>query len=248
MDTFRGDPASEITESPVRLTPLISWLFGVGVGAAVAGVLLDLFLRFSGSTSKPVVSLKDLLFPNAETNLFSWYSATVLAAVAIGFGVHAFIAKKGSRLFGPFVVLAATALLMSADEAAMLHERLDGLAAWLGLSISWGYQWIVIGIPIAVVAGIGLLWLARALDPLLRRRLVFAGVVFLLGAIGGELLGGMITKIDLGLSNDASYVVHSAAILVEETLEISGALLALRAALLHLRLRRGPAGLVLTNS
>lgn len=226
----------------------MAWHFGVGIGAAVAGVSLDLYLRFSGSTVKPLISVKDLLFPNAETNLFSWYSATILAAVAVGFAVHAGTVMRGDRRFWPFVVLAAAALLLSADEAAMLHERLAGLASWLGLSISWGYQWIIVGVPVAVLAGVVLLWLARSLDPLLRKRLVVAGFVFLLGAIGGEVLGGMITKVDVGLSNDISYLAHSAAILIEETLEVCGALLALRAVLMHLQIRRAGNAILLASS
>jgi len=197
---------------------------------------------------KPVISMKDLLFPNAETNLFSWYSATILAAVAVGFAVHAGAVRRGDRRFWPFVVLAGTALLLSADEAAMLHERLDGLAAWLGLSLSWGYQWIIIGVPIAILAGVVLLWLARSLDPVLRKRLVVAGFVFLLGAIGGEVLGGMITKVEVGLSNDISYLAHSAAILIEETLEVCGALLALGAVLKHLQERRAGKAVLLESS
>lgn len=237
-DTVTAESTAEEAMRPGGLSTLMLWLFAAGVGAAVAGVALDLFLRFSGNSVKLLVSVKDLLFPNAETNLSSWFSATVLAAVAIGFWVNAAIVKRGHPAYWPYAVLGATALLMSADEAAMLHERLDGLAAWLGVSISWGYQWLLIGIPLAVAAGVVLLWLARSLDPRLRKRLVIAGFVFLLGAIGGEVIGGMITKLELGLSNDASYLLHSMAILVEEVLELSGALLALRALLAQLGLER----------
>jgi hypothetical protein len=246
-DVAPAEPSADIKGQPVRLSGLMAWLFGVGIGAAVVGVSLDLFLRFSGSTLKPVISVKDLLFPNAETNLFSWFSATVLAAVAIGFAAHAVTVKRGDPRFWSFVVLSATALLLSADEAAMLHERLAGLASWLGLSISWGYQWIIVGVPVAILAGLVLLRLARSLDPVLRNRLVMAGFVFLLGAIGGEVLGGMITKLEVGFSNDISYLVHSGAILVEEALEVCGAILALRAVLMHFRLRRAGKALFLES-
>lgn len=241
-----SDLSPAATKQGVDSRRLIVGLFLVAGLMALVGVGLEVYLRFSSQTTKILVSIKDLTYPDAETNLFAWFSALVLAGIGIGFAVIA-VVSRGRRSAWPFIALSATAFLLSADEAALLHERLAGFASFLGISLSWGYQWLLIGVPIAVLVGVFLLWLARSLQRVLARRLIVAGSVFLLGAIGGELLGGFIAKVDLGLSGDAKFLLHNASVLVEEGLEISGAILGLAATLAYLHVTRTPSGLVLST-
>jgi hypothetical protein len=226
----------------LRTRPLILWLAIIGVLMVVVGVILDRNLDPEGPQSL-ALGIRNLIFPNSEGNLFSWYSSLLLAGIGIGFLLIAAATRGTGRSVLPFLVMAGIALFLSADEAALLHERLGKLAAVFGLSASFTYQWLLLGVPIAIVIGLLLLWLARSLDPVLRRRLVIAGIVFLAGAVGGEFIGALITKVDFGLASAAKANLHGISVVIEEGLEILGAVLALRAVLAHLNISTGPEGL-----
>lgn len=236
-------PLTAERDDALRTRPLILALAIAGVAMPLLGVVLDLVLRLGGIQSGLIDGIRNLLFPDAEGNVFVWYSTIILASVAVGFFVIALTARGAGRAIWRYVVLGALALALSADEAAYLHERLDIFAKELGIGVSFTYQWLLIGIPIAIVVGLLVLWIARRLDRDLRWRLIWAGIVFLAGAVGGELIGGVIKKVELGLAGDGLLLAYDAGILVEESLEILGAVLALRAVLKHLRISNGPEGL-----
>ena len=91
----------------------------------------------------------------------------------------------------------------SAPRLSDLTNERDELKRELdALKTTSNHQWVLIAVPIAVAVGLLLLWLARALDPVLRRRLLIAGIVFLAGAVGGEVVGGLIVKVDLGMASE----------------------------------------------
>jgi hypothetical protein len=225
----------------LRIRPLITGLVIVGVLIPLTGIVLDFYLKNGGSTA--VEGIRNLTYPDAEGNVFVWYSSIILASIGFGFLLIAAATRGTGRSIWPFIVMAAIAFLLSLDEAAYLHERLSNFASALGLTSGFVYQWVLIAVPIAVAVGLLLLWLARALDPVLRRRLLIAGIVFLAGAVGGEIFGGIIVKVDLGMTSEVKNAVHGIEILVEETLEILGAILGLRAVLAHLNISTGPEGL-----
>ena len=53
----------------------------------------------------------------------------------------------------------------------------------------------------------------------------------------------LITKVDFGLASAAKANLHGVSVVIEEGLEILGAVLALRAVLAHLNISTGPEGL-----
>jgi hypothetical protein len=235
--------APVVVDGIIQTRPLTITLLAIGIGMPLIGVALDLHLRLTHGTSALEDGIRNLTFPDAEGNVFAWYSTVMLAAVAVGFFLIALTARGADRPIWRFVVLGAVALALSADEAAYLHERLGIFAGELGLGSTFTYQWLLLGIPLALVAGILLLWIARRLDANLRRDLIVAGLVFLAGAVGGELVGGVLKKVDVGLQGTAELIAYDVEVLIEEALEITGAILALRAVLRYLRISNGPEGL-----
>lgn len=230
----------------LRIRPLILTLAIIGVAMPLLGIVLDLLIRLGGNDSGFLDGIRNLTFPDAEGNVFAWYSTIILAAVAVAFFLIALTAHGAGRPIWRFVVLGALALAMSADEAAYLHERLDIFADELGLRSDFVYKWLLLGIPLAIVAGVLVLWIARRLDRDLRRRLIWAGIVFLAGAVGNEILGSMLKKLDTGLEGAAMTIAYDVQVFIEESLEILGAVLALRAVLLYPRISNGPEGLAFT--
>jgi hypothetical protein len=56
-------------------------------------------------------------------------------------------------------------------------------------------------------------------------------------------VGGVLKKVDVGLQGTAELIAYDVEVLIEEALEITGAILALRAVLRYLRISNGPEGL-----
>ena len=108
-------------------------------------------------------------------------------------------------------------VLLALDEAAGFHEKLSApLRDAMQLTGVLHYAWIV---PYALlVAALGIVY-ARfllALDPVAKRHLVGAGVVFLAGAVGLEMVGGLIASAET--PTEAAFV---AAVTCEETVGVA---------------------------
>jgi hypothetical protein len=248
-----GGTAAEPMSRPGRRLDtfaLIRVLAIVGAILLVGGVVLWNLSRWLGGEGFVWVLVRELTLMfhlGREANVTTWYSALLLAAVALGLALHAFALRGDRKPSGAYLGLAAIALLMSADEAAAIHERMAPAASALGLGVSWTFTWLVLGVPFALLAGAVILWLARRIDPTLRRRLVIAGAIFLLGAIGFEMLGGMISRA-FDISEPGPLLLYQAAEFIEESLEVAGALIALWATLDALEIRAGASGISVTSA
>ena len=123
-------------------------------------------------------------------------------------------------------------MVLAADEFLGLHEILiiPDLAKWLGLPGFLRPLWVIPG-AIAVLWGIwkfGPFW--QQLPTKLKRRSLVAGILYITGALGLEMVGGAYADIE-GQQN----LVYALLTVVEEVLEMSGMILLLRALLLDLK-------------
>lgn len=179
---------------------------------------------------------------DGEANLPATFSAALFGLVALGLLALAGLRRAAGQRARPVVVLAVVAAYLGLDEACELHESLalvaDHLHATAGLA---NFAWLVPGVALAAVGGAVVLRSARALPPRLRRRLVVAGAVFLLGAVVLEYASSLFL-VDLPGTEELTAAQPVAYVLVnalEEGTEMVGALLALAAVLAELRLRVG---------
>lgn len=233
-----------------RPAGLIVVLAVVGVVLMLAGsALWNAYEHFArdGLAWRMVGVASRMLYPGREGNITTWYSALLLSAVALGLAAHAVLLRGAGAGWRAYAALAAIALLLSADEAASMHEQLNRLAEFLEVGGTWTFAWVVLGIPLVVVSVVILLWLARRIDRRMRNRLIVAGAIFLAGALGFEVLGGMIVTGGAVTSNPFDVVAYQAVQLLEEGLEVAGALLALWATLDALDVRVGDRGLSITS-
>ena len=165
--------------------------------------------------------IANLLNVNAEQNLPTFFSSLMLLVAAL---LCWFIARADGRVEHTYVrhwaVLSVAFALVSFDEFASIHEQVAGrLREQLG--ITGGplfYAWVIPGAVLVALFGIALLRFFTNLHRPTRRRLLAAGVLFLSGAIGLELVGGAYSAAHGELN--MSYVLIST---VEETLEMVGA-------------------------
>ncbi|WP_105036581.1 hypothetical protein [Cryobacterium aureum] len=185
-------------------------------------------------------SAASLLYADGEANLWAWASGLLLAGIGLALAAVGFTARSEGAIGAPYFVLAAVAVELSADEIAQLHEKL----ARFDLSSRFTFAWLTVGVPLAIVFGLIILWIARRIDRQLRRRLIVAGIIYLLGAVGFETIGGIVVGGHLDDLSRASLTYHLL-VGVEEGLEVTGALLALAAALFALSIEGTTAGLVL---
>lgn len=180
--------------------------------------------------------------------MWTWYSVLLLAAVSAAFALLAFIRRSTGQGFVPYLWFAIVAGFMSIDEATLFHEKFAIAARLMGLSLPFTFTWLVIGIPFAIVAGFILLAIARRIDALLRRRLIVAGAVFLVGAVGFEMLGGIIVSLSDNLALPGTRLLYQFTAMIEEGLEVAGALIALWATLAALDIRWTGRSLVVQDS
>lgn len=192
--------------------------------------LLALFSIFVLNRSSLYGTL-GLFHLDAEANVPAWYASLLLLASAVVFGA---IAAKKRADRDPFarhwIGIVLILLYMSADEAAQFHELFRRpMRELIGDAGGWlPFGWVIPATLIALAIALAYLRFLVHLPPLLARRFVLAGAIYLGAAIGMEIIGGWyITTRD----DDFGYNLLAG---VEEVLEKIAVILALDTALAYL--------------
>ena len=165
-----------------------------------------------------------LLFDvNTEATVPTWYSATLLLAVAAACAVLAVVAAAGRRGGQRWGALCLVFVAMSLDETVALHERLDsGVTDTLdvegtgALRHPWVLAGVVLAAALAVVA-------VRAIVTLPRHRRLWVALglgIYVGGALGLEALSGVV------LDAAGDNLEYAAVTWAEEAAEMVGALAA----------------------
>jgi hypothetical protein len=159
------------------------------------------------------------LYLDFENNIPAWYSSTCLFVAAALFGLSAAVHwRAGDRSAWYWAGLALIFLYLSADEAAYVHEILIvPIRRRLNLSGMLYFSWVVPGS--IVVAGVGLIYFRflLRLQRATRNGLLLAGCIYVGGALGLELVGGMLAE-----SQGFDSPLYIAAMTIEEFCEILG--------------------------
>lgn len=207
--------------------------------------LLTVWVELPWGIGALVTQSARLLYPNMEGNVWSWYATVLLAGLGIVFMIIGGVTRRGGGDARPYLVTAVIAIALSVDESSQIHEHFGLITGALDVGTGFTYNWLIIGIPLALVVGILLLWVTRRLGRRLRRGLILGGAVYLAGAAGLEMLGGMVhrsfdTEGELGAALAANGLM-----LLEELAEFAGVLIALTAALAMLRTEESANGVLL---
>jgi hypothetical protein len=177
---------------------------------------------------------------NTEQNIPTWFSTSVLLGCALLITTIAAVARRsGRRDSGHWIGLAVVVALMSLDEAAALHERLDAPTRALvgsGVPSVVHFAWVLPAALLAVVVASAFVGFLARLPARIRRLLVTAGLTYVTGAIGLELVGGVLLETQ---AHRALYLLVAA---TEEALEMTASVLLLYAGMCCLRLWAEPDG------
>jgi hypothetical protein len=204
---------------------------------AVAAILV--VAHVIGQVTKHVVGypsvygLVPLFDLDLERNVPSLFSTLLLFCAAM---LLALITAVKSRDGDPdgvkWAILSLGFLFMTVDEAVGLHETLTlpvRTALGEGRLGIFNYAWVVAGLVVVAIVGVTFFGFLFRLPPKTRRRFIVAATVYLGGALGVELITGAYAE--RYATNTLAYTM---VVGVEETLEMAGSILFIRALLLYL--------------
>jgi len=212
-------------------------LIGLSVALVAIHTVMLLAAYAVGRTGMgPIAGAVNLAIDSAVP---TWFASAILAAAGIlGFALASRTDGKADRL--AWIGLGILGFLLSIDEVATIHERWGDIASGTPLSSdALGYSWVLGGLVFAgLVAVLYLPFLIR-LDARTRWLLIAAGVVFLAGAVGVEIVNGTTPLADG--DGGRALLQHLLVAGVEEFLEFIGASLLVYALMDALA---GPTGMV----
>ncbi|MGP1395800.1 MAG: hypothetical protein ACTS3R_09845 [Inquilinaceae bacterium] len=216
------------TEFHLNLSGIKKAVFVLVFVTVVLAICRELFLEVVGERS-PLKALRQLDM-DQENSLPTWLSSFLMTACAATAGGIAVLKRRQCQPFvNAFAMLGLVFLALSIDETASFHESLiDPLRTAFDMSGVLYFAWVIVGAPAAMLVFLVFLPMLRALG-WYGVRLVFAGAVFVTGAVGFELLGGWLDS--NGFRQSEAYAIG---VLFEESLELVGLLLALFALLDYL--------------
>ncbi|MFJ6846967.1 hypothetical protein [Micrococcus luteus] len=218
-------------------------LIGVSVLLAAWSFVLPFVF---GLGPRQVPWWREVFDVNHEANLTAWWSSGLLLLGAAGFTtvglVRRALGADRRRSLLAWLTPAALLAAMSWDESTQIHEHAGQL--WEALPFAGenplpAFQWLILGVPAAIVV-LGLLALCTVALPRRTRALTVAGgAVFFFGAI---VLEAVPLVFGIGRSTLAYHVATHA----EELTEMIGASVLVVAPWAHLHLRPAPGHLQVT--
>lgn len=169
---------------------------------------------------------------DAEMSIPAWYSGALMLIAAVLLLVCSAIARTiRPSEFIWWLLLGVGFIYLSADEVAGIHERVGQIAAlYVATSGVLSFTWLIVGIPAVLAAAALFLPFLLRMDRRPRWMLMAAGALFVGGAVGFEMLGGLAAS---SLGKDSA--VYLVVVCLEESLELAGLTLLVSALLLRLR-------------
>jgi hypothetical protein len=223
-----GAMAIDVTLVPSRVLRSLVGIIVVLVGLSTAGQAVVHY--------GPDFPLRDpaanLFYVDFERSLPTLYSSVMLLVAGLLFAVIARAHRREDRPSSRhWAALALVFFILGIDEFAALHELLSGPLRAL-LDIEGGplqFAWVIpAGVVVAAFVAAFARFLVRLPDPF-RRRLVVAGLLYVGGALGVELIGGWYSSLH-GDSNLSFALIST----VEEALEMVGSAVLISALLAYI--------------
>lgn len=175
--------------------------------------------------------IANLFYVDSEQNLPTMYSTLLLLTGSLLAGLIGMVHRRDHRPHTRhWAALSLILTLLAIDELLSLHEQsIDPLRRLLNIRGGplW-FTWVLLGAALVAVVGLAFLRFLRSLPRSTQRRLWTAGILFVIGAIGMELVGGWYAA---NGSPDMGYVLIAT---VEESLEMLGAVVLVYALLAYI--------------
>lgn len=181
-------PSIVLSASPWQVGRLLGLIIA-GLTAAYAAVVLVWYVTGHGR----LLGLTELFDFDEEANIPTYFSALqLLAAAVLVVLIGITVRRRGLTQHRQWLALGGVLGLMSLDEAAQLHEK----AMLLTKSLAWAppalrnRAWVAVGIVIVLVVVVIFIPFVAKLPPVTRWGYIASGGLFVLGAVGLELVEG----------------------------------------------------------
>ncbi len=210
---------------------ITTWLFGLTVGLNLLGFAARIIEKLLGYNDTELVRLVDV---GAEANITSWYSSFLLLMSAI---LLYFISRlkylDKDPLSKHWAFLSYLFIYLSIDETATIHEMLiKPMREIFHSSGIFYYAWIIIAIPLILLLAILYIRFFYSLPKNIRNQFVLAAILFLVGALGFEMLGGLFLKTEISGIHVLSFLIT-----FEELLENLGVVVFIMALLTFIKMQ-----------
>jgi len=131
-----------------------------------------------------------------EMNVPTWFSSALLLFIAALLWNLATVSKpENVRFVRLWKGLAAGFVFLSIDEIAAIHEMaVPPLRRFFHAGGIFYFSWVILGIAIAVLLAVACAKSLWALPPRIRTVFMAAALVFLSGALGLEMIGGLVAE------------------------------------------------------
>lgn len=175
----------------IRMVRVLLPLVGVAAVLCVVELVLFTILREPGPALPLARKLYPLVSINEEGTAATWFSSglwLVLGLLSAGL----YLLGRPRRI--PWLCMALVALYASADELIEIHEYFYKFAGGVadGMPLHATFAWVIPGLALALIIAGGLLRFVLGLPGPTKYGLLAAGGLFLLGAIGMEVLSGLL--------------------------------------------------------
>jgi hypothetical protein len=213
------DPAAEPRVGITARPASVAWVLGsIALVLVLASVTGQLILYLTAHDH--VLGLPPLFDVDRENSLPAAYSVFLLLFAAQLLAFIALLERRRRGLRWYWAMLAAGFLYMAFDEMVALHERLTRPVRELIGGDEFGifyFAWVVPALLLVPVLGLIFLRFLLRLPPRTRRFMALAGSIFVGGALGIELIGGLYAETH-GMKNLGYKLLTT----VEESLEMAG--------------------------
>jgi len=202
-----------ITLKPKRVLQFITFVIGILLVANLAGIVAKFYLDFPHI--KSFIRLVDFDTEMNVPTLYSSFAMFVASALLALVGyVHRSRKEPSIAWFG----LAFIFVFLAIDESSEFHEMLVGpVRETLHTSGAFYFAWVIPYGILAIVLGVAYLRFLLNLPRNILGLFVLSGVVFLSGALGMELVGGVIAQ-----NSGTDSLVYAFSYTFEESLEMMG--------------------------
>lgn len=225
---MREAPARDVQLrfSADRVTRVLVTSVGVLVVASIVAMLVSHVMGRSAHD----VRVAQMFYLDGERNVPTAFSTFLLLTAATLLALAADVERRRGRSTGLWWVMAVGFVTMALDEAWSFHERLTApVKRMLGGEVELYYAWVIPAILLLVVLTPLLLRFLASLTPPTRLRLLVAGIVYVGATVGIEFLEGWYDE-----RHGDRTLLSGCISTVQESLEMIGVVLFIRALLIHL--------------
>ena len=236
-------PPTDKSDSRATLTIAIQpekvakWLLIIVFAIVVLGAIANIMIyNIAPSTDHPVAKFMKRFDLGHEPSLPNWYSSVALLVTSILFTIIASIERtRNSVDRARWVILAILFFILALDEAIMIHEMADKpMRDWLNKDGLLYFAWVIPYSILVFLLALFFMPFMLRLDFRTRCLLIASAIMFIVGAIGIELVEGLIVT-EYGVEGGFVSMRLTIAQVIEEALEMLAVVLCIYALLDYLQ-------------